>query len=488
MGIRDTIRTGLASIAERGISALSRFAPIGSESDRPQFPTTGTFISGERDDYSTNLGRRKVTPAILGDALNDADQGDTVAQYEIFERVENDPKVGRLYFRRRQMVTSKPLVIAPADESDGRAVQAADLCKEMILGVNGQGGIQNFDEGIFDLTDAIGKAFAVVQIVWEQDGSRFIPRRFASWPQVQFNLGDPLQNNKQDHDRVFVVTDENNTRGMPLDEFPIGQWICHKQKLFSQPLARAAMFRSIVWFWLFKRFGYSDLSIFLERFGIPPRMGKYEPGTPKDDQVALWNAVRSLGKDHAAIFPNNGTIELLELHGTHGEAPHPVMIQHCNDEISVAIMGNTMSTTQGDKGARSIKEAYQIEEYEQAEHDSTRLASTLRDQLLKPIVLANLGPDFPLPLVRFELDDIEDLDTVSQVDERLQNLGFPLTVGYVADKYKRPIPEGVERDAILESGVSPGPVEAAFRALQDEKKKRATSLSWVTSRFSRPAE
>jgi len=465
------------------MSALSRFAPIVPSSELAKFPEQGVFLSGKRDDYASNLGRQKVTPEILGDALAAADQGDTVTQYEIFEKTERDPKVARLYFRRRTMVTGKTLIIAPAIEGDAKAEKASDLCKEMLLGINGQGGIENFSDGLYDLSDAIGKAFAVSQVAWEQDGGQFVPRRFISWPQVQFNLGDPSAFEKQDHDRVFINTDDD-TRGKPLDEFPAGQWLLHRHKQFSQPLARAAMFRSVVWFQMFKTFGYGDLSIWLERFGIPPRQGRYEPGTPKDDQNALLKAVRDMGKDHYAIFPNNGTIEVLEMNGTKGEAPHPVMIKHCNDEISVVIMGNTMATTQGDKGARSIKESYQIEEYEQAEHDSVKLAATLRLQLCRPMVIANLGPDFPIPIVRFELDDIEDLQVVSEVDERLQGMGWPVTAGYIADKYKRPLPEGVERDEVLTPGGTATEAEAAFRALQDEKKK---SLSWVMSRLSRPA-
>lgn len=470
MGIRDQMAARL-----RALSEYVAPAEMVSETVRPE---AGEWRSGIRDDHYVDISTRRATDVSkLGDQMRQADQGDIDSMYEIFEEVERDPKIYRLYFKRRLAVVGKPLLIQPCDDS-AQAQAAADLCHGLILD---RGGISNWEEMLFDLTDAIGKAFSVQQLSWDLRDGKFVPTHAVRWPQREFRLGSTTDQYAQDQDELRVLCEEQRTDGLPLSSFPAGQWVVHKQKAWSQPLARAALFRAVTWYWLFKRFGMKDWAIFLERLGIPPRVGKYPAHADDKERDALWEAVRDLGKDHACIFPDGSTIELMKTDDVQGIGHHEKMVKHCNDEISVCISGSTMSTDQGNRGARSVKEIYSIEEAEQAEFDSKALARTIRDQICAPIVNFNLGPNHPVPEVSFQLDDHDDLGKRSEVDATLSKLGYPLTVGYVSDKYDLPIPEGVERDELLETGA--GAESAALSdvllGLADAKKK---SVRWVTSK------
>lgn len=445
MGLIDRLRG-----AARALAGFEP-APVQPEAAKPE---AGVWYSGDRDDYDVDSSiRRSATPKTIGDALLAADEGSTDRQYELFEEVERDPRVSRLYFRRRLAVVGKSLSITPANDSP-EAEKAADLCKELIVGVDGIGGIADLEDGLMDLSDAIGKAFAVSQIEWQLDSGRWVPKRLIRWPQREFYLGHPHAHVDYDPDELRVITDVNRTTGQPLTDFPPGQWIVHVQKVSSQPLARAALFRVVTWYWLFKRFGMKDWAIFLERIGIPPRVGKYGAGMGKVEREELWAAVKNMGKDHACIIPDNATIELIKEAGGTYDAPHPALVKHCNDEIAVAIMGSTMATEQGDRGARSAKEAFQVDEYEQAEYDARRLARTLRQQLLTPICRFNLGDRAPVPNVEFLLDDMEDLELRAKIDDILVNkIGIDMAVDYFYDAYDRPRPG--DDDEIVEGGQGP---------------------------------
>jgi phage gp29-like protein len=416
-------------------------------------PRPGQWHSGARDDYSVDNTARKATAEKLGRALKNADQGDTDQQFEIFEEAERDPVVGQTYFKRRLSVVGKELQIVPAIPGNRAAEKAAEVATAMILGDDGSGGIQNLEEGLFNLSDAIGKAFSVSQIVWALRGGKFIPERLEHWPQREFVLGDLSQAHDMDADELRVITDEQAAFGRPLTDFPPATWIVHRQKAFSQPLARAALFRSVVWYWLFKRFGTSDWSIYLERFGVPPRLAKYGPSTTKEQRAEMWQSVLNMGKDHAAIMPDSGTIELLETKGLSAGAPHPAFIAYCNEQLTIAISGNTMSTTQGDRGARSAKEAYQWDEDQQTRFDCGLLAKTVRDQLVTPVVRFNVGPSVPIPLVRFQIEDTEDLNERAKRDEILHGMGKAIPVSYVEQTYS--VPEPDEGEPILPPKAKP---------------------------------
>ena len=433
-------------------------------------PEKGRFKSGRRDDYATDTSQRETTPQRLGDAMQKADQGDTHSQYEIFEECERDSIVGREYFKRRLSVVNKDLQILPASE-DAKDVKAAELCNDVIFK------IERLNQVLFNLTDAIGKAFSVGAIVWEQKDGLFVPVRVDHWPQQNFQLGDPAAVYSQDHDQIRVLTDEHPSKGKPIEDFTSGQWIVHVQKNWSQPIARAALFRSVVWRWLFKKFGIQDWAIFLERYGIPPRMAKYGPSAQKEDRDALIEALLNLGKDHACIYPDNSNIELLETKGLSSGAPHPNYIKFLNEEITIAINGNAMSTTQGDKGARSAKEAFQVDEGLQTAFDSQNLAQTVRDQLCAPVIENNLGSGYTLPKVAFPDERKEDLNERAKRDEIIHRMGYDITKPYIEKTYS--IPQKKDGEEILER-----PTTAAVNTLSDMitlKAQKKNSLDWVIS-------
>jgi phage gp29-like protein len=51
---------------------------------------------------------------------------------------------------------------------------------------------------------------------------------------------------------------------------------------------------------------------FAEVFGMPLRLGRYEPGAGSDDKEALAEAIKSLGADAAGIISKNTEIQYLQ--------------------------------------------------------------------------------------------------------------------------------------------------------------------------------
>lgn len=418
-------------------------------------PERGIWYSGQRDDYATSPALKNLTPEKLATALRNADQGTTYDQFEIFDLVEEDPHVAAVTGKRRSNVTSRNLIITPAREGDAAAIAAAELCEEMVLGREGEGGISNWREALWDMTDAFAKGVSLSQIVWDVDGSRYVPRLLNRWPQRELVLGRSDSSGRLvDPDVVRIVTDRAMIDGEDLAPW---SWVCHKDKARSVPLARAARMRAVVWFYCFKRWSWKDWAIFVERFGMPMRIGKYSPNASDKEKNALMQAVLQLGRDAAAILPSLSTIELLEtgaLKSSGGGPPHPAMIKACNDEISKAIMGNTMSADQGDRGARSAKESYSSEELQLAETDAEKLCETIRRDIFTPIVRLNLGPAVPVPLCRLAGVQVADLTEAQRDKVVIREIGLTAGVGYLREKYG--IPEPREDEETI-GGLPPPP-------------------------------
>ena len=77
------------------------------------------------------------------------------------------------------------------------------------------------------------------------------------------------------------------------------------------------------------------------------------------------------------------------------------------------------------------------------EADAEALATTMREQLLRPLVGFNFGWDRPLPWFRFKYEEEEDLKTLSEVYRNLAALGVPLNAEHLAERFGIPVTPGV---------------------------------------------
>jgi hypothetical protein len=101
------------------------------------------------------------------------------------------------------------------------------------------------------------------------------------------------------------------------------------------------------------------------------RIGKYDPYN-NDDRLSLQNALDNAGSALALTIPKGAEIEIKETgNTTGGNTLYSTFIETCNKEISKLILGQTLTTEQGDKGARSLGEVHM--EVEDQIHADDRL-------------------------------------------------------------------------------------------------------------------
>lgn len=470
MSIRSKIYKGLRTLGEY----------VKEDKEVIRSPEEGQYLSGYREDYSTDSYIRQLTPYKLGAAMRDADQGSTAAQYEVFEVIEQDPHITAVTTKRRDSLLHLPFEIRPSIADDGsqeskKAKEAADLCNDIVFGCGLYDGIQNWYEGLFDLSDAICKGFAVSQIVWKQDAGRWVIHRLERWPQKECQLGDPFEVYQQDQDQVRIITDMHPTQGeIPQDN----QWIIFKRKSYSQPLARAGLFRSITWNYILKNFSLKDWSIFVERYGMPLRIGKYHAGAQPAELTAIKNAVSQIGKDAYCVIPEQAQIEFLSAKGASGSTtmPYPEMVQFCNDEISKAILGNTMTAEQGDAGARSLGEVYERAELKLTKSDAILMEHALKTDLLKPLTYLNLGEDYPVPDVNFIIEGKKDMKERSEVLSSLHAMGVEIKLSQIQEEFS--IEETEDGEELIDGNIKgEEPEEVEEKPEEPEKEDDSEELT-----------
>jgi len=396
------------------------FGRMFKEMARPETRELGAVSLAERWGTYPSVG---LTPQRLAEIFREADQGEVYRQVELFEEMEEkDAHLASLLQTRKLAVLGKDYeVLAYSQSPEDQAV--AELVGEMVYG------IANLEEALLDLLDAIGKGFALSEIIWEMEGSRakVAELRWIAPKKVTFRESLTPR----------LLTDQAPWQG---EEPPPWKVIYHRYRARSGPAWRAGVLRVVGWMYLLKNFALKDWAAFNEVFGMPLRLGKYDPAASPADREALTRAVRHLGSDAAGIISKATEIEFVEAASRGGKAnPYQAMADFCNREMSKAVLGQTLTTdTAGATGTLAAARVHGQVRRDLVEADAQALATTLREQLLRPLVGFNFGWDRPVPWFRFKYEEEEDLKTLSEVYRNLAALGLPLSRQHLAERFGIP--------------------------------------------------
>ena len=301
------------------------FGRLFKETAKPETRELAAVSLAERWSTYPSVG---LTPNRLAEIFREADQGDVYRQMELFEEMEEkDAHLAALLQTRKLAVLGKDYEVLPYSKNpEDQAI--AEFVGEVVYG------IPNLEEALLDLLDAIGKGFALSEIIWEVAGGRARVAELKWIPQKKVTFRESLD--------PRLLTPKAPWQG---EEPPPWKVIYHRYKARSGYATRAGVLRVVGWMYLLKNFALKDWAAFNEVFGMPLRLGKYDPAASPADREALVQAVRNLGSDAAGVISKATEIEFVEAASQGSKAnPYQAMADFCNREMSKAVLGQTLTT------------------------------------------------------------------------------------------------------------------------------------------------
>ena len=393
-------------------------------------PITGECAVAQVTDKYSEYPSEGLTPVRLAEIFKEADAGDVLRQAELFEEMEEkDPHLFSQLQTRKNAVTGLDYEIIPFDPDDPRDKEIAEFVQDQI------GGIEGFEDIMLDLLDAIGKGFAVSEIMWGYDGGHVVVNDIRSRYQKRFFW---------DQDDVFRVRTDEVPAGI---ELPTNKFIIHKYKARSGHPSRAGVLRVVAWMYLFKNYTIKDWVAFCEVYGQPLRVGKYSQGASEDDKRALMQALAQIGTDAAGIFPDGTMIDFINTDKASSTDLFERLSRYCDEQISKAVLGQTLTSDSGG-GSYAQSKTHNDVRHDLTIADCKALAATLRRDLIRPLVLFNFGDDRRVPYLRFDAEESEDLEqTANIIGTLVEKTGLKVPTSYIYKKFSIPKPEGGEEIA-----------------------------------------
>lgn len=388
---------------------------------RPLRAATTTELNDEQSAPSIGSVRRiesthpadGLEPRRLAAILLSAETGDAEAYLDLAEQMEEkDLHYSAVLGVRKRAIRGLDLIVDPGDDSDA-AGEAADLVRDALTSAA-------IKEDFVDMLDALGKGYSVCEIIWNTTGRHFsieaLEHRAPGW--FAFDRGNGR------HLRL-----RGTAEGEQLSP---DKYVIHMARVKSGLPIRAGLARLAAWGFMFKNFNIKDWSIFLEAYGHPLRLGKYDPqlASPEDKRTLL-KAARSIGIDMAAIIPKSMELDVIAAKSNSNEG-YEKAARWWDEQLSKGILGQ-VATTDAIAGGHAVGKIHEAVREDIRDADADQLAITLMRDIARPLVRHNLGEAVPVPRIRFQPPERVDPEKLLRLMEVAGPAGLRISK---ADIYK----------------------------------------------------
>jgi phage gp29-like protein len=377
-----------------------------------------------------------LTPQKLAQLLRGSIRGDVRYYLELAEEMEErDPHYFSVLGTRKRALTQIKPSVEPASKSPQDAAIAAE--------VEALAAEPAFRDMLRDLVDAFGKGFSCVEILWAERAGKWVPGGYI-WRDPKYFTFDYISRSE------LRLADFTTIDGVAL---PPAKFIRHLPKLKSGIPIRAGLARIAAWSYCFKNYSIKDWAAFLDVFGMPIRVGKYHPSATPEERRKLLQAVASIAVDAAAIIPESMMIEFIEAKST-GQVTFEGMARYCDEQVSKAVLGQTMSTD-GHAGGLAQAKVHNQVRIDIMDDDADQLSATLNRDLVEWYVRLNYGDSTKAPRLVFPVAEPEDIAVLAGALAALVPLGLKVSQQHVREKIG--VREPMEGEECLTPPVAPAP-------------------------------
>ena len=255
-------------------------------------------------------------------AVNNAKRGNRTALYNLYENLLSDPVLSEAVESRIEAITNAEITF----QVDGKNIEEIDDLIDT----------PEFEELIREI--ALQRAWGKSVI-----DTSFDPE-FTVFPFPRKNVRIRGMEKPRSEWKKYIAVKESDQDGYDYtqDEFIIE---CGKDDDLGY-LWKAAQYV------IYKRGNFGDWAQFAEIFGMPFLVGRYNShDTTTRDQ--LYEALGEIGGKPFAAIPTEANIEFHENKSSGSNDLYNALRRACNEEILIAVKGNTMTTLDGSSRAQA---------------------------------------------------------------------------------------------------------------------------------------
>ena len=237
-------------------------------------------------------------------------------------------------------------------------------------------------------------------------------------------------------ERNIIVQSQYANEGTDIDDLPF-VWTVGKKRDLGK-LLTCAMYS------LYKINGFGDFAQFVEIFGQPVRIIYYDAYDTKTKEQ-LSTLLKTSGSSLAMMIPKQAQFQMLDGKTANSNGDLQLnFIRACNDEMSIAVLGNTETTAASRSSGYAQAKVQSEQQFEITKSDLAFVQNTLNDAKFLRILQSYGYPVTEGGGFEFEQEvDIEKLKARLDIDREV-SLKVPLSDDYWYDTYGLPKPDNYD--------------------------------------------
>jgi hypothetical protein len=370
---------------------------------------------------------RNLTVDSLAAQLDAFDAGYLREAAETWDVIEKRDDILRSVVpKRKKAIARHGWTVLPARElqphEEAESKRHAAALEYFYRNIDCSNAIDSNERGGFSLLirqmmDAVGKRYAVHEIIWrpKADGTLTASLRFV-----------PLWFFENTTGQLRFLQNEAAMEGVALKE---AEWMI--------TVGDGLMVASSI-AWMFKNLSLNDWSVYSEHNGQPGLRATTSAMRDSDEWKAVEAAVADIYNGLPVVTNTGDEIKVVDL-AVGGNIPFPGLIERMDRVLAAMWRGADLSTLSRDRGygaSLQEKESCVLEE-----DDGQMISETLNRQLDRWVIKYLFGADVePLARVKVLVSGRECTADDAAIDEFLLKYGAPLSVASVMERYGRAMP------------------------------------------------
>ena len=260
---------------------------------------------------------------------------DTGQTLEIYEKMKLDARISSLLDIRKADILNYPYYLVPGDDNP-QAQKITDFVGKTIKALN-------LYQEMKELLSALDFGFSLSEVIWSlQDTWKPVALKNRKAERFMF---------KPDGTPVLL----NQSQKTVLDEHY--KYIVHRHNSGAENPYGNSVLKQCYWPWVFKKAGWRFWLTAAEKFGVPTVLALFE--TDDEDKARerakmLAEMLSGIQSDAAVALANVKEVDTLEVKGD--LTSFKTLIEACDAQISYAITGQSLASSEGQYGTRSQAE------------------------------------------------------------------------------------------------------------------------------------
>ena len=340
------------------------------------------------------------------------------ATAQVLRQIESDAHVFSCMQSRINGTLSKEWVLHEASD-ESRDAKIAEFVKENLNALD-------MNRVISGILTAPFYGFSSSEIMWKAKGGNVVIDDIKEKPQEWFCFDS--------ENRLRFITQDNPSGELvPERKFVLVRHMGSYQNPYGKRILSKCF-----WPFTFKKSSFKYWVIFTEKYGMPWPIGKYGRGASQQEQDALLDKLEAMVQDGVAAISEDTVIEIKEFERRASADIYDKLINACDADISKTILGQTLTTEIGDKGAYAASKTH-MEVREDLILSDMALTSAGMNRAIAWLVAFNFADARPPRFGWAQERAIKEAQATR--DKTLFDMGVTFPDSYIRETYHIPTPQ-----------------------------------------------